>query len=77
MTTESRPADDETVIDRIAAILGTAERWTNGLLEDIADQVGLVRPHPGNTKHLEYPSKFLAATGREIEPCWNRNLGEE
>lgn len=58
---------DQSVIDKIAVGLGTRAEWDSGELEWIAEAIGTVRPHPGDSTP-GYARKFEEATGRKADP---------
>jgi hypothetical protein len=59
---------DRDIVDSIAALLGTAEKWRGAdFLEVIADLIGQVRPHPGRGDANEYAERFERATGRRVD----------
>jgi hypothetical protein len=60
---------DSDIVDRIAVGLGTKTSWGGGdELEWIANEVGAVRPHPGNDENpYEYGQAFGTSTGQNIE----------
>lgn len=58
---------DQQVVAGIAMILGTAPEWSAEQLEQIADLVGVVRPHPGDYQEpSEYEVEFRRETGRSL-----------
>ena len=62
---------DQGVIDAIATMLGTSESWSGAdMLETIAELVGAVRPHPGNTRPEHFVELFAIVTGREAPAQW-------
>jgi hypothetical protein len=69
---------DEQVVDAIATVLGTAERWSADQLETIANLIGYVRPHPGG-QQADYRPLFKAATGRDVDARFDRDerVGDE
>lgn len=54
--------DDTRAIDKIALLLGTAAEWDSAMLETIANVIGSVRPHPGDSE-ATYLDDFEAARG--------------
>jgi hypothetical protein len=65
-------ATDQGVVDAIATMLGTAERWSADELETIGNLIGQVRPHPGDAWE-DYAAQFRAATGRTAPSAWIDN----
>lgn len=62
-----RQSDTE-VVDKIAVGLGTQETWSGAdALEWIANVIGDVRPHPGDSAD-HYVRTFRIATGRDPDP---------
>lgn len=74
-----RDYSDEHVVDAIATLLGTSPEWDGAAdyLEDIANLIGLVRPHPGDRTPSEYRREFKAATGREVKAGWDGGDDDE
>lgn len=64
---------DRSAVDAIAALLGTPADWSSpaDFLDDVAEIIARVRPHPGNTDSQGYASAFRAATGRSVPARWN------
>lgn len=60
--------EDTDVLDKIAALLGSPEDWDGAadFLEDIANLIGTVRPHPGDNPAGDYAEAFEAETGRKM-----------
>jgi hypothetical protein len=58
------PMTDQRAIDVIACGLGTKTEWSSEELEWIADVIGSVRPHPGDTTPPRFYIDFTEATGR-------------
>jgi hypothetical protein len=60
---------DSDIVNRIALGLGTKQHWGGADdLEWIANEVGEVRPHPGNDENpYAYGQEFAASTGQNIE----------
>lgn len=65
---------DERALDAIATLLGTSPDWSADTLEDIADVVGQMRPHPGdgNFGDSTYADKFLRRLERPVPPLYDR-----
>lgn len=60
MTTNNR---DVMAIDKIAIMLGTRAEWSGAdMLESIANIIGTVRPHPGDSADT-YLDDFAAVRG--------------
>jgi hypothetical protein len=66
---------DERAIDVIALGLGAEAEWSSEDLEWIADVIGWVRPHPGNTKG-DYVIAFEDATSRDAEDFIELDIDE-
>lgn len=54
---------DTEVVDRIALGLGTQSKWGSDELEWIADLIGMVRPHPGDTDPARYLREWEQGRG--------------
>ena len=51
---------DTNIVNAIALLLGTQREWNGGdCLEDIANLIGLVRPHPGDQDPAAYVARLL------------------
>lgn len=61
---------DRLALDKIAGLLGTSSRWDGDVLEDLANIVGDVRPHPGDAADT-YSKTFRESTGRSIPNQWD------
>lgn len=72
---EPNPIADQYALDCLAALLGTSSEWSSAAdyLEDIANLVGTVRPHPGNYDVDVYADVFRERTGRTLPESWVRN----
>jgi hypothetical protein len=72
MTKIKTTTADRQALDAIATLLGTSADWSPGseFLEDIANIIGSVRPHPGDSADT-YRSNFHAATGRNVPAKWD------
>lgn len=68
---------EERVIDAIATMLGTSPEWSSEYLEDIANLIGVVRPHPGDKTPAQYRQEFREATGREVPAAFDMDEGDE
>lgn len=71
-TTVATAAQDQDALDAIATMLGTRAEWSSGadMLEDIANVIGTVRPHPGDSD-TTYRREFWEATGRAVDAGWD------
>lgn len=67
--------EDRDAIDAIATLLGTSSQWSSAAdyLEDIANIIGKVRPHPGDNADT-YAQTFELETGRPVPQNW---VGDE
>ena len=64
---------DMWAIDKIATLLGTADDWRGAdFLEMIADVIGIVRPHPGESDGEQYVVRFIDKTYRNIHPDFDQ-----
>jgi hypothetical protein len=63
---------DQQAVDAVATLLGTSAEWDDAadFLDDIANIVGQVRPHPGDAA-ATYRNDFRKATGREVPIGWD------
>lgn len=68
----AKTGSDQLAVDSIAALLGTNAEWRSAAsyLEDIANIVGTVRPHPGD-RAATYRQDFREATGRDLPSAWD------
>ena len=73
-TEPANRADDQTIIDRIATVLATSDDWDADVVNEVAILIGVVRPDPGVDEDGvdQWVDDFRAATGREIEPYFDR-----
>lgn len=74
------PLTDTDVVDAIALGLGTKSQWSGAdELEWIAEVVGRVRPHPGNSDPRPYRAAFAAQRGGDPlrDLFLNTCVGEE
>ena len=64
---------DTQVVDAIATMLGTTARWDpTAIVEDIANLIGEVRPHPGESGPPDrWAELFMADTGRDVPEWWD------